>query len=68
MVSGSLPENPGHLLQDPSPIITPGMTDSEILNAQNIREKNIFAQIEGATPEDPGIAPVSYTHLRAHET
>jgi len=57
MVSASLPMNPGHLLQDPSPIITPGMTDSEILNAQSVREKNIFAQIEGATPEDPGIAP-----------
>ena len=58
MVStASLPMNPGHLLQDPSPSIVPGMTDSEIINAKSEREKHIFNQLEGATPEDPGIAP-----------
>lgn len=58
MVStASLPMNPGHLLQDPSPDITPGMTDSEVLAAMSEREKHIFSQIEGSTPEDPGVAP-----------
>ena len=58
MVStASLPLNPGHLLQDPSPAITAGMTDSEIISAKSEREKHIFNQLEGATPEDPGIAP-----------
>ncbi len=64
MVStASLPMNPGHLLQDlnavPGGKITSGMSEQEVVDALNEREKFIFNQLEGATPEDPGVAPGS---------
>jgi hypothetical protein len=79
MVStASLPMNPGHLLQNPSPVITSSVyitydpvtkeevsrriaqpSDSEILSAKSTREKFLFGQLEGAIPEDPGLAPGS---------
>lgn len=65
MVStASLPSNPGHLLQDlaaiPSGSLSKdSMTEQEVLDVLETRQKFIFNQLEGATPEDPGIAPGS---------